>query len=125
MNGNRRRLPPEWETILDGLRVLLQDRTHPTITVTEGDFTASITLPAAHPARAAATPPEGPKVPPFSEMESAVIEALGADTMTGQEIADRAGYPYDGSLRQCLAAMRRSGVLGGDPRSAGYFVTNP
>jgi hypothetical protein len=59
---------------------------------------------------------------PLSHMEECVIEALGGDTLTGQQIALKAGYPYDASLRQCLAAMRRRGILGGRQGVPGYWV---
>jgi hypothetical protein len=69
----------------------------------------------------------GPAAPgvagPLSEMEACVLEALGNRTMTGQQIADGAGYPYEATLRACLASLRRRGVLGGSPGAPGYFVT--
>jgi hypothetical protein len=60
---------------------------------------------------------------PFSEMEECILEALGAETMTGQEIADKAGYPYGAGMRTALASLRRRGILGGAPGNRGYFVT--
>ncbi len=59
----------------------------------------------------------------LSQMEADILEALGAGTLTGQQIAARAGYPYEASLRACLAALRRRGLLGGPPGSPGYAAT--
>jgi hypothetical protein len=59
----------------------------------------------------------------FSEMEECVFKALESDTLTGQQIADRAGYPFDSALRACLAALRRRGILGGRPGDVGYCLT--
>jgi hypothetical protein len=58
-------------------------------------------------------------------MERCVVEALGGETLAGQQIADRAGYPFDSGLRACLASLRRRGVLGGEAGASGYFVVNP
>jgi hypothetical protein len=61
----------------------------------------------------------------YSEMEQELLAAIGDDTLTGQEIADKAQLPFDGSLRRCLAALRRCNVLGGKPGEPGYWVVKP
>jgi hypothetical protein len=56
----------------------------------------------------------------FSEMEKTIIEAINSDTLTGEQVAAKSGYPYDGSLKAALASLRRRGVLGN--AHPGYFV---
>jgi hypothetical protein len=57
----------------------------------------------------------------LNEMEQNILEALGSDTLTGQQLAERAGYPSDsGTFRQVLASMVRRGVLGN--MRPGYYV---
>jgi hypothetical protein len=59
----------------------------------------------------------------LSEMESDILQALGDDTLTGEQIAARTVYPFESNFRACLAALRRRGILGGEKGQPGYFVT--
>lgn len=58
---------------------------------------------------------DGPVRPPdggtLNEMERCIIEALGAETLTGEQLAQRSGYPHDSRFRHVLASLRRRGVL--------------
>jgi len=67
-------------------------------------------------------PPAAAAPPVLNEMEENILEAIGDETLTGQQIAERAGYPFDGDLRVCLAAMRRRGLLAGKKGQPGYSV---
>lgn len=59
----------------------------------------------------------------LSEMERIILEALKDQTLTAQQIAERSGYPYDSHLKTMLAAMRRRGLLSGEPGAPGYRST--
>jgi hypothetical protein len=59
----------------------------------------------------------------LSEMESDILHALGDETLTGEQIAERTIYPFESNFRACLAAMRRRGILGGEKGKPGYYVT--
>ena len=58
-------------------------------------------------------------------MEETVIEAIGVETLSGQEIAEASGYPLDRALKACLASLRRRKILSGNPGDAGYSVVSP
>ena len=60
-----------------------------------------------------------------SDMERCALEAVAAlgGRVSGQQIADKAGYPFDSAIRTCLAALRRRGILGGRP-GEGYTMTD-
>lgn len=58
---------------------------------------------------------------PLNQRESDMVEALGSGTMTGEELAARAGYEYDGHFKGVLASMRKRGIIG-NKRPGGYFV---
>jgi Fe2+ or Zn2+ uptake regulation protein len=59
----------------------------------------------------------------LSAMEADVLEAAAEVPLTGQQLGERSGYPWDGSLRACLAALRRRRLLGGRAGDAGYQTT--
>ncbi len=70
-----------------------------------------------------ATPSPGAlAIPVLNEMEQDILGALGIETMNGQELADKAGYPFESTFRLTLAAMRRRGLLGGKVGDRGYFA---
>ena len=123
MSFEEPRVPPEWGVSFELLIEALSRCRRPTVTVQHEDGSAVTIqfLQARDPAPPAPTPPPAA----LSEMESTILEALGADTLTGQQIADRAGYPYEAGLRAALAGLRRRGILGGATGSPGYFVANP
>lgn len=54
------------------------------------------------------TSPAPPSKP--TEPENTILEAIGGDTLTGDEIAVRAGYSYD-HVRRVLPRMVRRGLL--------------
>jgi hypothetical protein len=72
-----------------------------------------------------ATPPPRAREPVLNEMEQDILAALGAETLTGQEVADRAGYPYESNFRLTLASMRRRGLLAGNAGDRGYCAASP
>jgi biotin operon repressor len=78
---------------------------------------------------AQATPPAAARTRqeprPPREMERNILEALGDQTMSGQEIARAAGYAYESHLKACLADMRRRGLLAGASGARGYCVPRP
>ena len=59
-------------------------------------------------------------VPKLSDTEANVIEALGQDTMTGEVLAEKAGYPFNSNFKSTLSSLRKRGILGN--ASPGYFV---
>jgi hypothetical protein len=64
---------------------------------------------------------EAPKKPPeLSETEKNIIEALNTDTLTGEKLAAKAGYPPNSNFKSTLAGLRKRGILGN--RAPGYFV---
>jgi hypothetical protein len=60
-------------------------------------------------------PPAMPSQP--TEAENTILEAIAGDTLTGEEVALRAGYSYD-HVRRVLPRMVRRGLLA--RTSAGY-----
>jgi hypothetical protein len=58
---------------------------------------------------------------PMSQREIDIVEALGADAITGEELAVRAGYEYDGHFKGILSSMRKRGIIE-NKRPDGYFV---
>jgi hypothetical protein len=74
----------------------------------------------------AAKPKAGGKVESVQEAtgltdtESNIIEALSTNVMTGEELAVRAGYPYNSNFKSTLSSLRKRGILGN--KAPGYFV---
>jgi hypothetical protein len=58
--------------------------------------------------------------PILSDTEQNILEALGTQTMTGEVLAKRAGYPYNSNFKNTLSSLRKRGILGN--KSPGYFV---
>jgi hypothetical protein len=58
--------------------------------------------------------------PILSDTEQNILEALGTETMTGEVLAKRAGYPYNSNFKNTLSSLRKRGILGN--KSPGYFV---
>ena len=48
---------------------------------------------------------------PLSERERDILDALGDQTMTAEELAKRAGYKLDGYFRSLLSRLRKRGLL--------------
>lgn len=49
-----------------------------------------------------------------------IIEALGKDALTVEELALKAGYELSGHFREAVNSLRKSGILGNN--RPGYFV---
>lgn len=58
--------------------------------------------------------------PKLNDTEKNIIEALGTDTLTGEKLAKKAGYPYNSNFKSTLSALHRRGILGN--KRPGYFV---
>jgi len=56
----------------------------------------------------------------LNELEQAIIEALGDETLTGEEFAKKAGRPYNFKFRSSLSGLRKRGILGN--KKPGYFL---
>lgn len=56
----------------------------------------------------------------FTDTEENILEALGRDTMIGEKLAKKAGYPYNSNFKSTLSSLRKRGILGN--KSPGYFV---
>jgi hypothetical protein len=60
----------------------------------------------------------------LTSMERRIIDTLGAERLTGEEIAGRLGLGYTPSLRSLLASMRKREILSGQKGEPGYRVTD-
>ena len=49
-----------------------------------------------------------------------IIEALGDDTLTVEQLAPKAGYELSGHFRKTVASLRKRGILGNN--QPGYYV---
>jgi hypothetical protein len=56
----------------------------------------------------------------LTDTERNILEALGADRLTGEQLAKRAGYPFNSNFKGTLSSLRKRGVLGN--AAPGYFV---
>lgn len=65
---------------------------------------------------------ESPRVP-RTQRELDIIEALGPSLLTGERLAAKAGYEYDGHFKSVLASLVRRGVIRN--RRPGYFLPAP
>ena len=52
--------------------------------------------------------------------EKNLIEALGMDTLTLEQLAAKAGYEVCGSFRRAISILSKRGILGN--KRPGYFV---
>ena len=48
---------------------------------------------------------------PLSQREQDIMDALGDQTLTAEELAKRAGYRLDGYFRSLLSRLRKRGLL--------------
>jgi hypothetical protein len=53
-------------------------------------------------------------------LESTIVEALGVDTLTGEEIAKRCKATFNSHFKSTLSALRKRGIL--ENRAPGYRV---
>ena len=49
-----------------------------------------------------------------------IIEALGENTLTIEQLAPKAGYELSGHFRKTVASLRKRGILGNN--RPGYYV---
>lgn len=56
----------------------------------------------------------------LSEIESNILDALGGETLTGEQISRKAGYPFNSTFKAVLASLRRRNIL--ENLSPGYRV---
>lgn len=56
----------------------------------------------------------------LNDTEQNIIEALSKNTLTGEKLAKKAGYPYNSNFKSTLSSLRKRGILGN--KSPGYFV---
>lgn len=59
-------------------------------------------------------------MPPLTATEINILEALGRNTLIGEELAKKAGYPYNSNFKGTLSSLRKRGILGN--KSPGYFL---
>jgi len=109
------------EAMRHALPEALPDRLTVTVTAESLGLSLTVTIEARDTVPSTASP--GAFAPPAAQLndrERDVLEALGDATLTGQELATRAGYEYDKEFRELLATMRRHGLLGGEAGARGY-----
>jgi len=58
--------------------------------------------------------------PELNDAEQCIIEALAKETLTGEKLAKKAGYPYNSNFKSTLARLRKRAILGN--RAPGYFI---
>lgn len=58
--------------------------------------------------------------PELNEAEQNIIEALHTETLTGEKLAKKAGYPYNSNFKSTLSSLRKRYILGNN--APGYFV---
>jgi len=56
----------------------------------------------------------------LSTTESNIIEALGTDTLTFEQLAAKTGYEVSGHFRRTVSSLSKRGILGN--KRPGYFV---
>ncbi|MHC4664461.1 MAG: hypothetical protein ACYS9T_00715 [Planctomycetota bacterium] len=56
----------------------------------------------------------------LTDSESNIMEALSTNVLTGEQLATRAGYPYNSNFKNTLSSLRKRGILGN--KAPGYFV---
>ncbi len=53
-------------------------------------------------------------------IEKNIIEALGTDTLTLEQLAPKAGYEVNGHFKGAVSSLSKRGILGN--KRPGYFV---
>ena len=53
-------------------------------------------------------------------IERNIIEALGTDTLTLEQLAPKAGYEVNGHFKKAVSSLSKHGILGN--KRPGYFV---
>lgn len=65
---------------------------------------------------------EAPRVP-ITQREIDIVQALGEGRLTGEKLAEKAGYEFDGYFKGILASLVKRGVICN--KRPGYFVPGP
>jgi len=60
------------------------------------------------------------KLNDLTDTESNIVEALSKDVMTGEKLAEKAGYPYNSNFKNTLSSLRKREILGN--KAPGYFL---
>jgi hypothetical protein len=53
--------------------------------------------------------------------EKKLLKTLGRETLTGEELAERAGYPYNSNIKATLSSLRKRGHV--ENLAPGYRLT--
>jgi hypothetical protein len=62
--------------------------------------------------------PPIPNPTKLNATEKRLLNALGDKTLTGEELASRANYPYNSNIKQTLSSLVKRGILGN--KGSGY-----
>jgi hypothetical protein len=54
-------------------------------------------------------------LPQLNEREVNLLTAIGPNRLTGEKVAQKAGYPFNSTTKQTLASMRRNAILRNRP----------
>jgi len=63
--------------------------------------------------------PPIPNLVKLNDTEKKLVHTLGDDTLTGQELAKRANYPFNSNIKQTLSSLVKRRVL--DNKGSGYY----
>jgi hypothetical protein len=80
--------------------------------------------PVARPAAAAAHDPPAADVKPDERAILLAVLGMSVEAPSAEEIAEASRLENGPALRKRLASLRRRGLLGGQPRDAGYPLTD-
>jgi len=58
--------------------------------------------------------------PDLNDTEETLIQALGKETLTGEDMARKTGYPYNSNIKSTLSSLRKRKIL--DNNSPGYSL---
>ncbi len=56
----------------------------------------------------------------LNDSERNIIEALGTNTLTGEDLSAKAGYPYNSNFKSTLSSLRKRKIIGN--KAPGYFI---
>jgi hypothetical protein len=95
---------------------------HVEITLADGRK-ALIPVPPCRPAPDETPVPGSRLHPALSDLERAIVEVIqqldaGAEPLVGEQVAEKAGYPFNGRFREALASLVPRGVIAN--RRPGY-----
>jgi hypothetical protein len=70
-------------------------------------------------------PPPLPRGMPLTAFEARILDALDGGFLYGRQIAEQLGMPFTKRFAYLLTAMRRRGLLSGEPHGSGYRRNTP